>query len=73
MPRTILDDEILAVEFYLDGKRRFGGDIPRSDPGAINAAHLAKYFGYTAEFLSQFDFEVYSWSGKHDIALRRCE
>lgn len=65
--RSILADEILPIEFYYNGERRFGGEILQADYVQLSIEHLAKLFGYTTEYLSQFDFEVHSWSGKYDI------
>ncbi|MBO5333668.1 MAG: hypothetical protein J6B37_06105 [Clostridia bacterium] len=65
--RLILTDEILPTEFYYNGERRFGGEITKADYEDLNIEHLAELFGYTVEYLSQFDFEVSSWSGKYNI------
>lgn len=65
--RLILTDEILTTEFYYNGERRFGGEITKADYQDLNIEHLAELFGYTTEYLSQFDFEVSSWSGKYNI------
>ncbi len=63
----ILTDEILPIEFYYNGERRFGGEITKTDYEGLNIERLAELFGYTIEYLSQFDFEVHSWSGKYNI------
>ena len=70
---SILEEEVLAIEFYTNGKNRFGGDIARSDGAAISIDYLAKHFHYPAEYLSQFDYEVYSWSGKYDDTRQKCQ
>ena len=68
--RRILDDEVLPVEFYKDGERRFGGEIERSDFDKISKEFLVQRFFCTPEYISQFEFEVHSWSGKYDIKRR---
>ncbi len=65
--RLILTDEILPTEFYYNGERRFGGEITKADYQDLNIEHLAELFGYTVEYIYQFDFEVSSWSGKYNI------
>ena len=63
----ILTDEVLPIEFYCNGKRCFGGEITKADYDGLDIERLAELFGYTKEYLSQFDFEVNSWSGKYNI------
>lgn len=65
--RMILTDEVLPIEFYLDGKRQFGGELTRDQYKGLNNELLAKLFGYTAEYISGFDYEIHSWSGKYNI------
>lgn len=68
---SILADEVLPIEFYCNGERRFGGEITKVDYDGLNIERLAELFGYTIEYLSQFEFEVNSWSGKYNIERNR--
>ena len=63
----ILSDEVLPLEFYRDGQRRFGGDIERSDLPLLSQAWLAERFMVPAEQLAAYQFEIHSWSGKYDV------
>ena len=65
--RSILTDEVLPVEFYLHGERRFGGEIQKSDFDSLSTEFLADYFGYSAAYISQFEYEIHSWSGKYNV------
>ena len=64
--RLILADEVLPIEFYLQGERRFGGEIKHTDLDGLTIEFLADHYGYSVEYLSQFDYEIHSWSGKYN-------
>ena len=64
--RELLEDETLPLEFYLDGKRRFGGDILRAQLPLLSQAMLAERFMVPPEQIAAYQFEIYSWSGKYD-------
>ena len=64
--RELMDDETLPLEFYLDGKRRFGGDIRRAELPLLSQAMLAERFLFPPEQIAAYQFEIYSWSGKYD-------
>ena len=70
---AIIADEVLPIEFYLNGKRSFGGEIAKSDFEVLSAEFLASYYGYTVEYLSQFEYEIHSWSGRYNTERRRVE
>ncbi len=70
---AIIADEVLPIEFYLNGKRSFGGEIAKSDFEVLSAEFLASYYGYTVEHLSQFEYEIHSWSGRYNTERRRVE
>ena len=59
---------MLPIEFYEDGKNRFGGDISKEQYERLSVSVLAERFGYTVEYISRFDFEIHSWSGECDRA-----
>lgn len=63
----ILGDEVLPLEFYRDGERRFGGDIERSELPLLSQAVLSQRFMVPREQLVHFQFEIHSWSGKYDV------
>ena len=71
--RRILDDEVLPIEFYYHGERRFGSEIGKDDYRRLSSEFLAGFFGYPAEYLSQFEYEIHSWSGKYDTDRRSPE
>ncbi len=68
---AILNDEVLPLEFYKDGKRRFGGEIEVEELERLSVSSLSKYYGYTSDYLLSFDYEIHSWSGKYDTGLRK--
>ena len=69
--QSIIDDKVLPIEFYSDGKRRFGGEIKADDLDKLSVSYLAQQYGYTSDYLLSFDYEIHSWSGKYDTGLRR--
>ena len=71
--RLILNDEVLPIEFYQNGERRFGGDIRRTDFYNLTAEFLSKEFCHSADHISQLEYEIHSWSGKYNIERRRFE
>ena len=64
--RELMEDETLPLEFYLDGKRRFGGDIRRAELPLLSRSMLAERFMVPPEQIAAYRFEIYSWSGKYD-------
>ena len=70
---AIIADEVLPSEFYLNGEDCFGGEITRADFEGLSAEFLAAHYGYTVEHLSQFEYEIHSWSGRYNTERRRVE
>ena len=68
--RLILKDEVLPIEFYLNGERRFGGEIKKTDFDRLTVEFLAGYYGYSVEYLSQFEYGIHSWSGRYNVERR---
>ncbi len=68
---SILDDEVLPLEFYLDGKRRFGGEIKKAELDDLSVSSLSKHYGFISDNLLSFEYEIRSWSGKYDTGLRK--
>ena len=64
--REILLDEALPIEFYLNGARRFGGDLTREEAAALTVTALAARFMLPADVLKTYDYEITSWSGRFD-------
>ena len=64
--RELMEDETLPLEFFLDGKRRFGGDIPRAEMPLLSQSRLAERFLLPPEQIAAYQFEIYSWSEKYD-------
>jgi hypothetical protein len=70
---AIIADEVLPIEFYLNGEDCFGGEIAKADFEGLSAEFLASYYGYTVEYLSQFEYEIHSWSGRYNTERKRVE
>lgn len=70
---SILTDEVLPIEFYLNGERRFGGEIKRADFDGLSAKFLAAYYGYSVEDISRYEYEIHSWCGRYNTGRKRIE
>ena len=66
----------MAVLFYLYKKEAYGKDSKALSLIFESRAHLMvygslkyleKYFGCSEDYISNFDYEIHSWSGKYDI------
>ncbi len=68
---AIMEDKVLPLEFYMDEKRRFGGEIGADDLDKLSLSFLSQQYGYTSDYLQPFDYEIHSWSGKYDTGLRK--
>ena len=68
--RLILTDEVLPIEFFLHRERRFDGDIKKTDFYRLTIEILAVYYGYSVEYLSPFEYEIHSWSGRYNVDRR---
>ena len=68
---VILNDKVLPFEFYMDGKRRFGGEIYLEDLDKLSVSFLAQEHYYSTDYILSLDYEIHSWSGKYDTGLRR--
>ena len=69
--RSILDDRTLPLEFYLDGKPRFGGEFKAEELDRLSVSYLADEYGFIRADLLSLDYEIHSWSGKYDTGRRR--
>lgn len=70
---AIIADEVLPIEFYLNGEDCFGGEITQADFDELSDELLAAEFGYFAKDLSLFEYEIHSWSGRYNTERRRGE
>ena len=68
---AIMEDKVLPLEFYKDGKRRFGGELAVEELDNLSVSSLSKHYGYTSDYLLSFDYEIHSWSGRYDTGLRK--
>ena len=64
---SIMNDEILPIEFFLNGKDFFGGEISKEHFDNLSTKFLSNYFGCSKEYISKLEYEIHSWSGKYDI------
>ena len=69
----LLQDEVLPIEFFLLGKRRFGGEIKKTDYDGLTIDFFANYCGYSVDYISQFEYEIHSWSGQYNTERRKIE
>ena len=64
---SIMGDQVLPIEFYYNNEKRFGGEITLEQFTSLSITLLADIFGYSEEYISKYDYEIHSWSGKNDI------
>lgn len=65
--KDIMNDQVLPIEFYSNDKNRFGSEISFELFNNLSIKSLANYFGYSEDYISTFEFEIHSWTGKYDI------
>lgn len=65
--RQILLDERLPIEFYRGDRQSFGGELTKNEYENLSTELLSGRFGYSADLLSQYSFEIHSWSGQLDM------
>lgn len=58
------DASFAAIEFYEDGKNRFGGQIETGLLDNLDYDTLRTYFGYPDRDISRMTFSVYAWDKK---------
>ena len=44
--------------------------IKKSDFDRLTVEFLAGYYGYSVEYLSQFEYGIHSWSGRYNVERR---
>lgn len=63
---AIMRDEVLPIEFFCNGQRRFGGELDRKkNPCADPAKWLSDNGIDPAQYVA-FAYEINSWSGRFD-------
>ena len=63
----IINEQVLPIEFYLDNKNVFGGDIPLDLFNSLTIKSLANYFGFSEDYISNLDYQITSWNGNYDV------
>ena len=64
--KTIVDDSLLAIEFFEGDENRFGGEIPCSSVSQLTYDVFVKEHGYYMGITQCDNFKIRSWSGKND-------
>ncbi len=54
-----------AIEFYINGKNCFGGQIETNLLSNITYDSLREYFGYSDSDISHLTFQVYAWDKEY--------
>lgn len=60
--KSFVSAEKAAIEFYIDGKNSFGGEIEVSALENISYDFLRKHFGYKDIDMSEYTFEARAWN-----------
>ncbi|MBQ8056771.1 MAG: hypothetical protein IJ275_00370 [Ruminococcus sp.] len=68
---AILQDNVLPIEFYKEDARCFGGEISIEEYHSLTPVMLTEKYGYCIDYLSQYEYEIHSWSGNYDIERKR--
>ena len=63
---SIMRDEVLPIEFFCNGQRRFGGELDRKKNPCADPAKWLADVGCDAAQHAAFTYEINSWSGRFD-------
>lgn len=63
--KSFINAEKTAIEFYVNGKKQFGGEIEVSLLEDITYEYLRQYFGYHNIDMSKYTFEVRAWNKRY--------
>lgn len=63
---AIMRDEVLPIEFFCNGQRRFGGELDRKKNTDANPTNWLSDISYDAAQHAAFTYEINSWSGRFD-------
>ena len=64
--QSIMRDEVLPIEFFCNGQRRFGGELDRKKNSGADPAKWLDDIGCDAAQYAAFTYEINSWSGRFD-------
>ena len=67
---NIITDNYLPIEFFLNDKDLFGGELSRDEYDNISIEVLVKHFGCNEDYILNLFYEIHSWSGTYDIERR---
>ena len=63
---AIMRDEVLPIEFFCNGQRRFDGELDRKKNPCADPAKWLSDNGYDAAQHAAFTYKINSWSGRFD-------
>lgn len=63
---AIMRDEVLPVEFFCNGQRRFGGELDRKKNTDADPTKWLSDNGIDPAQYAAFAYEINSWSGRFD-------
>ena len=63
---AIMRDEVLPIEFFCNGQRRFGGELDRKKNTDANPTNWLSDNGIDPAQYAAFAYEINSWSGRFD-------
>ena len=63
-----ISEKVVAIEFYEDGKNRFGGEIEATISVNATPQIFSSCFRYSVSRLNGLDFEIKSWNGEYDAS-----
>lgn len=66
----IINDKSLPIEFFLNDKDLFGGELSRDEYDNISVDVLVKHFGCNEDYILNLFYEIHSWSGTYDVERR---
>ena len=67
---SIMLDEVLPIEFFCNGQRRFGGELDRKKNSGADPAKWLTDVGCDAAQYTPLSYEINSWSGRFDTGKK---
>ena len=58
------------IEFFLNDKDVFGGELTRDEYDTLSVELLAKRFSCNEDYILNLYYEIHSWSGRYDVERR---
>lgn len=65
--QNIINDQELSVLFFKSDKVSFGSGISIENYNKLSLNFLSECYGYSEEYLLEYDIEITSWNGTYDI------